>query len=135
MGLAVASPSRLLVADTYHAAVVLVPLDGATRTVPARGGSNGAYDVVVSNPYGSVTSSVANLRIIMPPLHLALDAAGKSVLSLDGPAFQTYNLNFADRPDGVSWNVIDGVTAGLDGHWSYTDPHEAPARFYRVLLP
>jgi hypothetical protein len=48
-----------------------MPISGAVTTNLSLAGvttnDNGAYDVVVSNPYGSVTSAVASLTVVFPP--------------------------------------------------------------------
>ena len=57
----------LFIADAANNRVREVLLSGPTLLLDDVGADNaGAYDVVVSNPFGSVPSSVVNLSVVIP---------------------------------------------------------------------
>ena len=102
----------------------------------------GNYCVIVSNPYGSVTSAVATLTVTIPrtpPQLLANDASF---------GFRTTQFGFNLR--GVSGQsiVVDGSTNLVDwmalftnisdtSPFDFSDPAStnSPRRFYRARLP
>ena len=62
-GVAVDATGNLFIADTYNNVIRKVLIQGPTLVLnDVDSGNAGAYDVVVSSPYGSVTSSVVNLK-------------------------------------------------------------------------
>jgi sugar lactone lactonase YvrE len=99
----------------------------------------GSYQVVVTGPGGSVTSSVANLTVAASPLIY------KTVRNSGG----SMTLNFVSQPGStnevlcatnlsppVLWQPISTNMAGLDGDWQFTDTNAAGyrERFYRSLM-
>ena len=63
-GVAVDASGNLFIADTFNMRIREVVFEGPTLVLTDVGGANaGAYDVVVSSPYGSVTSSVVTLQV------------------------------------------------------------------------
>ena len=69
-GVAVDATGNLFIADYYNNRIRKVVIQGPTLVLNDVGfGNAGAYDVVVSSPYGSVTSSVVNLTIITVSCH------------------------------------------------------------------
>ncbi len=67
-GIAVDAPGNLFIADTVNNRIREVPVFGPTLLVAGISATNaGAYDVVVTSPSGSVTSSVAVLTVAYPP--------------------------------------------------------------------
>jgi hypothetical protein len=100
----------------------------------------GNYTVVVSNAYGSVTSSVVTLALIVQP------AIGAIALNPD----QSVTLNFTGTPCAchhlwmttnlsppVVWSPIASSFTGTNGAGQLTDTNAqcALAQFYRVSLP
>jgi hypothetical protein len=69
-GVAVDATGNLFIADQNNNVIrkVVLPLGPTLLLNDVDFRNAGAYDVVVSSPYGSVTSSVANLTITLPPL-------------------------------------------------------------------
>jgi sugar lactone lactonase YvrE len=66
-GVAVDTTGSLFIADTDNNRIREVVFPGPILVLNDVGvGNTGAYDVVVSGPYGSVTSSVINLTVIVP---------------------------------------------------------------------
>jgi uncharacterized repeat protein (TIGR03803 family) len=67
VGVAVDATGNLFIADLGNRCIRKVVIQGPTLVLNNVGlGNAGAYDVVVSSPYGSVTSSNVNLTIIVP---------------------------------------------------------------------
>jgi uncharacterized delta-60 repeat protein len=94
-----------------------------------------AYDVVIANSSGSVTSSVANLMVMSEP-HVQLGPPAGTP--------NTFNINASGTPRSVwwvlrapeltgPWMVMGTVGVGTNGIGSFTDPSPPPNRaFYRV---
>jgi hypothetical protein len=67
-GVAVDGSDNLLIADTGNMRIRKVVLEGPMLALTNVSGANGgSYDVVVSNPYGSVTSIIVTLVVLSPP--------------------------------------------------------------------
>jgi hypothetical protein len=67
-GVAVDVSGNLFIADDANNRIREVVFPGPTLVLNDVNGANaGEYDVVVSSPYGSVTSSVVTLQVLLPP--------------------------------------------------------------------
>ena len=65
---AVGASGNLFIADEFNMRIREVVFGGPTLVLINVGGANaGSYDVVVSSPYGSVTSSIVTLQVLFPP--------------------------------------------------------------------
>jgi hypothetical protein len=107
----------------------------------------GEYNVVVTNSYGSVTSSVAILTVQNggnPPLPAYLTTAGRLVNGSFQFAFTNSNgalfsvLASTNPALPVSnWAVLSNVTEISPGQFQFTDPEATNSRqrFYRVRSP
>jgi sugar lactone lactonase YvrE len=98
----------------------------------------GSYQVVVTGPGGSVTSSVANLIVAASPLiyktvHNPGGSVTLNVLSQPGSTNEVLCATNLSPP--VLWRPLSTNMAGLDGDWQFTDTNAAGyrARFYRSL--
>jgi hypothetical protein len=97
----------------------------------------GNYWLVVTNAYGSATSSVATLTVALPPTiaGIAANPDGSITLQLGGSPGATYILESKSNlvpPDpwlALATNVID-----LTGLWQFTDPQTTnfPQKYYRL---
>jgi sugar lactone lactonase YvrE len=104
---------------------------------PAKAGS---YQVVVTGPAGSVTSSVANLVVLLPPQGFtgqANNAGGSPQISLQftGTPNYPYILQMTTNlTPPIAWQSILTNPADGNGKWSWTltNPPAFPAGFYRA---
>ena len=93
------------------------------------------YDVVVTNPAGSVVSAAAVLVVRIPPV-LGVPVAhpdGSLVFSVRGGAGSGYRLE--SSADLETWTSDGGsVAAGSDG--AVTVPVDGPSsgRFFRIIV-
>jgi hypothetical protein len=135
IGLAVDATGNLLIADEVNYRIRKVVFSGPTLALSAVGfGNAGAYDVVVSSPYGSVTSSVVTLKVTLPPL-LAPRVIGKTNFAClcSGPAGSNYVLQASTNL--VNWNPVSTSTIPVGGSITLTNAISGyNRRFYRVYL-
>jgi hypothetical protein len=108
-----------------------------TNVVPQ---SAGLYSVLVTNAYGSVTSSVASLTIVTPLVsNIVAGANGSVTLSFVGlPNATTRIWATINLEPPSSWQPIFTNTTTLpNGTWQFTDTNTAgyPLRFYRFSTP
>ena len=99
-----------------------VVFPGPTLLLNNAGGANaGAYDVVVSSPYGRVTSSVVALVVALNPLN-ALSIGGQEVqLQCQGVPGNSYVLLSATNlTPPVDWRPVVTNTADTNGNWTST---------------
>jgi hypothetical protein len=100
-------------------------------------GNAGAYDVVVSSPYGSVTSSVINLTITIPGVFLSTPQihGGKTNFTflLNGPAGSNYVLQVSTNL--VNWSSVSTSTIPVSGTITLTNAISSYKNgFYRAYL-
>ena len=100
--------------------------------------NSGSYNVVVTNFYGSATSSVVSLTVLPPP-RLSGQTATNGLqfygTGVPGDAYwvqSASNLNFP-----VPWITAWTNVVGQDGSVQFTATNAAaqPNRFYRILFP
>jgi hypothetical protein len=114
-----------------------VPLPGATTSAwplpnlaPAQAGR---YDVVVSNPFGSTTSSVTSVSLF--GLAMALSPIERvPLLTLDAAPASVFDLEFSPDLVSTNWHPLSRVQV-QDSRLYYVDVPQtnAPARFYRAV--
>ena len=120
-------------------------LTGATNTsltISNVSGTNaGNYTVVVKDNFGSVTSAVAALTVIISPVisssKMAADR-GSFTLTGAGTASQPYVLQTTSSlMPPVTWLPVTTNNAAASGAFSLTDPQAGnfTQRFYRVATP
>ena len=119
------------------------PVSGATTNTlnifPASTNDTGSYTVVVSNNSGSITSGVANVLIIPPPVFsLAAGTGGSVTLTASGGVgYSTNILEAASNLTGASWLSVQTNVTPANGNILLTDPNTSgfSQRFYRVRFP
>jgi sugar lactone lactonase YvrE len=139
-GLAVDGAGNLFIADDYNSCIRKVSISGSpVLTLPSASLANsGNYSVVISNPYGSVTSSVVSVTIILPPAvsHASYNPGSGLTLNLETATnlmsrlYSTTNLS----PPVVWLPVVTNLNGGA---WQFTDPGAAAlsTKFYRISTP
>ena len=98
----------------------------------------GNYSVIVTSPYGSITSSVVALTVILPPLNFSVTLGGGNAVNLrfGGTPGHAYVLQTATNlAPPVNWLPVTTNAADAGGNWTFTDTNSVPAaqRFYRAL--
>lgn len=143
-GLAVDGNGNLFIADTGNRRVRKVTALGMpTLFLNQLGATNaGDYSVVVSSPYGSATSSVARVTVILstnPVVNLQAAALSGGDFSLSWNALSaippiSYQVQYRSNLTSGDWVNLGGVVSGTNISLSVTDAiSNDPQRFYRVL--
>jgi sugar lactone lactonase YvrE len=141
-GVAVDGLGNLFILDTGNNRVreVLAYQFGPSFSVSnAAAAKAGNYDVVVTSPFGSVTSSVVTLTVAAP-LSLRINGGGGNVMMLQvtGAPGQTYVLESASSLVApVAWQPVYTNAADASGAWSFTNaaPAAPQVLFYRLAVP
>jgi sugar lactone lactonase YvrE len=105
LGVALDSNGDLFIGVEFNSRIREVVFSGPTLVLNDVGVSNaGAYDVVVSSPYGSVTSSVVNLTVTLP-LQVT------TVLLPNGTDGSSYSqqLSATNGHPPYSWSLLSGL--------------------------
>jgi hypothetical protein len=121
-GVVVDATGNLFISDAGNQRIREVVFQGPTLVLTNVNGANaGAYDVVVSSPYGSVTSSVVTLVVALNPLN-ALSIGGQEVqLQFQGVPGDSYVLLSATNlSPPVDWRPIVTNPADTNGNWTFT---------------
>jgi hypothetical protein len=109
----------------------------ATLALPAVTSANTTnYFVVVTNNYGSVTSSAAFLYVFLPPQNLIAQNLGTGVqMGFTGTPYYRYILQSATNLiPPTSWNSILTNAADGNGNWQFTDTNlNSGQKFYRAV--
>jgi len=142
LGVAVDASGNLFIADIYNYLVRKVVFNSSVLSPTlvlnnVNIGNSGAYDLVVTGPYGSVTSSVVNVTVTLPPLVLSMpQIIGNSMTAeLSGPAGSNYVVQISTNL--FNWTSVVTSTIPVGGSINLTDNVDVPItnynrRFYRV---
>ena len=137
-GIAVDVNGNLFIADSFNNRIRKITFSGLTLVLNNVGyGNAGTYDVVVSSPYGSVTSSVVNVTVTLPPLILSAPqiAVGSTNFAflLSGPAGSNYVLQVSTNL--LNWNPVSTSSIPLSGSLNLSNAINGYSRqFYRAYL-
>jgi hypothetical protein len=139
VSVAVDSTGDIYIADEENLVIRKVAFSGPTLPVNDVGGGNvGQYDVVVSSPFGSVTSSVINLSLSFPGAPLSLSepqvTAGKTsfTFQLSGPSGGNYVLQSSTNL--LNWNSLSTSAIPAVGTITLTNSVTGDRGFYRAFL-
>jgi hypothetical protein len=96
--------------------------------------------VVITNVYGSVTSSIVSLTVVTPLVvtGINLDASGNVTLNFASLPNSTNRIWAATNlASPVVWQVISTNIANTNGQWQFLDTNAIadPIRFYRFSTP
>jgi uncharacterized repeat protein (TIGR01451 family) len=97
----------------------------------------GGYSVVITNSFGSVTSVVAQLTVVLPPAIALIPAnvsATNVAVTLNSVVGLTYTLEYKNSLSDGTWTAILPSLPGTGGVISLQDTNGSllPSRFYRV---
>jgi hypothetical protein len=138
---AVDAYGNLYIADSENNRIRKVVFPGPSLLLTNVGTNNsGVYDVVVSGPYDSVTSSVVTLTVLLPPQNLSANLlTGLGVqLQFTGTPGTAYVLQAATNLSApIDWQAVVTNLTDPNGNWSFIDTNSLTntANFYRALLP
>jgi hypothetical protein len=141
-GVAVDANGNLFIAGYQSSSIrkvtfpLVFPLNPTLVLTNVGFGNVGAYDVVVTGPYGSVTSSVVNLTITLPVILSAPQiTAGKTNFTflLSGPAGSNYVLQVSTNL--LNWSPVSTSTIPVSGILTLSNAVNGyNNRFYRAYL-
>jgi sugar lactone lactonase YvrE len=135
-GVAVDASGNLFIADSNNQRIRKVVIQGPTLVLNTVSfGNAGTYDVVVSSPYGSTTSSVVTLKVMLPPLSAPQATVGKTNFTfvLSGPAGSNYVLQVSTNLS--NWSSVSTSTMPVSGSLTLTNAMSGyNRRFYRVFM-
>jgi sugar lactone lactonase YvrE len=98
----------------------------------------GTYQLIVSSPFGSVTSAVVVVTAELAPLSVALSGSNGVTIQFSGTPGSNYVLqattNLAPPP---TWQAVDTNVAGLNGSGFFVETNlpVSAAIFYRLAVP
>jgi sugar lactone lactonase YvrE len=137
---AVDTTGKLFIADSHNFRIRVVNpgTPCPTQVLSTVGfGNAGAYDVVVSSPYGSVTSSVVHLTITLPPVVLSAPqvTGGRTNFTfvLSGPAGSNCVVQVSTNL--LNWSSVSTSAIPASGSITLTNAISGyNRRFYRAYL-
>jgi len=120
--------------------MVFTPLlnqTNATLNLPATTGSDATnYFVVITNNYGSITSSFVSILEFVPPQNFAAQTSSNGIqLQLTGtPGFPYVVQSATNLISPVIWQSISTNYSDTNGWWQFTDTNlTGGQKYYRAL--
>jgi hypothetical protein len=140
--LALDDAGNLFIADADNNRIRKLSVNGSAvltmaNTSPA---NTGNYSVVVSNPYGSVTSSIVAVTVILPPVVLPTVSGSSpdggltlNLLTTTNVSSRVYCATNLSPP--IQWVPVYTNLNG--GAWQFSDTNTAgiSGKYYRVSTP
>lgn len=129
---------NLFISDSSHNVIREVHFTGLPylNLSNARLANAGNYSVVVTGPYGSVTSSNVSLTVLLPPQNFTGQATAKGLqLQFSGTPNYSYILQTSTNlTPPINWQPILTNAADAGGVWQFTDTNlNEPQHFYRAV--
>jgi hypothetical protein len=141
-GLATDISGDLFIADTGNYRIREISAFGPSLPLGIFNANEaGTYDVIVSNPFGSVTSAPIVLTPVflpLPPLTVSLFGNNFVTIQFSGTPGSSYVLQVTTNlVPPVNWQPLATNAAGTNGSGAFTliDTLAIPASFYRLALP
>jgi hypothetical protein len=142
-GAAVDAAGDIFIADAGNNRIREVTFAGPTLALAGVTVTNaGNYQVLVTSPWGSVTSSIVTLTValtVVPPqLSALLNADGSVTLNLlTTPSTSSQVLAATNLAPPVVWQPLGAQVPDASGIWQFTDTNASqfPQRFYRASTP
>jgi uncharacterized repeat protein (TIGR03803 family) len=95
-----------------------------------------SYSVIITNFFGTVTSSNATLTVIDPPTLALQFSGGYLQLNLAGMLSNNFVVQYSTNLAGTNWNNLLSLSNLLSSPYEFLDPAGIvpPARFYRAFM-
>ena len=138
-GVALNASNILFIADFNNNRIRKVTAQGPTLALDFVTAANaGKYQVVVTGPGGSITSSAADLFVTASPLiyQTAFDSGAHITLSsVSQPGSTNIMFSATNLIPPVIWQPTSTNVADAEGDWQFTDTNAAvyQMKFYRFL--
>lgn len=138
VGVAFDARANLFIADSGNNRIRKVLVQGPVLTLTNVSTSGaGDYRLIVTGPYGSLTSSIVDLSVINSPqiYQRAMNRDGSFTLGFMSPSDSPGVVLSATNLSAPVWQPIYTNSSG--GLWQFTDTNTAgvPHKFYRLLVP
>jgi hypothetical protein len=136
-GVAVDAYGNLFIADTGNARIRKVAIQGPILPVVNVTAANaGNYQAIITGAYGSVTSSVVALTVVLPPITPTFTSSnGTFNLTWGAVSNLTYQLQYNLDLTTTNWVNLGSPITATNGSISTADIIGSDTqRFYRVLL-
>jgi hypothetical protein len=141
LGLTVDASGDLFIAGYTTDRIREVRIQGPALTIQNFGTNNaGNYSLVVTSPYGSITSSVVSLIVLIPPVisSVSPNPDGSVILNISStPNLTTSIWAATNLSPSINWQLIYTDVPGITGLWQFTDTNTSGtmAKYYRLFTP
>jgi hypothetical protein len=141
MGVAVDAAGDWFIADSDNQRIrEVVPSGGspALALTSVSLSSAGAYQLIITNAYGSVTSGIVNVTVSLPQISATPGGNGSVTLNLlTAPNTSSEVLAATNLTPPVVWQSLSTFMPGTNGLWQFADTNagQYPVRFYRSSTP
>ena len=136
-GFGYATPPTILIDPPSTINTSLSNQTNVTLTLPSVTSTDAInYFVVVTNNYGSVTSSIVFLTVFLPPQNFyAQNVVTGLQMNLAGtPSFPYILQSATNLTPPISWKSIRTNSADTNGNWQFTDTNlNGGQKFYRAV--